>query len=370
MKVLRVINSMGIGGAERSLVNNVPVHKRNGYDMEVLLLDGTHTFFLEELDKSGVKVSWLGRGLNVYSPLLLFRLLPFLKRYDVIHVHLFPALYWVAFARILSRRKPLLVYTEHNTHNRRRGSVLLKWLDKLAYSQYARIIAISEPTKQLLDAHTGTPGKSVVIPNGVQIDTLRSSNSRLSEDWQARLQGRKVLLQIAGFRPEKDQDTSIRALAELPTDHVLVLVGDGERRSACEQLAVEHGVGDRVFFAGLQADVAPWIKAADIVLMSSHWEGFGRTAVEGMALGKPVVASNVEGLNAIVAGAGRLFETGNHAQLAEAIRALTQDPADYAATAEACRTRADLYDVRHMIEGYEKVYRSLFPGLQIGSVPP
>lgn len=362
MKVLRVINSMGIGGAERSLVNNVPVHVRNGYDMEVLLLDGTRTFFLDELQNSGVKVRWLGRSLNVYDPLLVFRLLSVFKRYDLIHVHLFPAFYWVAFARILSRARTRLVYTEHNTHNRRRDSALFKWLDRLAYSQYAKVIAISEPTKQLLDAHTGTPGKSVVIPNGVHIEKLMASTGRLPEDWQSRLQGRKVLLQIAGFRPEKDQDTSIRALTELPDDHVLVLVGDGERRSICEQLAVECGVGDRVFFAGLQADVAPWINAADIVVMSSHWEGFGRTAVEGMALGKPVVASNVEGLNAIVEGAGRLFETGNHAQLSATIRALTQDPADYATTAEACRARADLYDVRHMIEGYEKVYRSLFPG--------
>jgi len=348
-----------VGGAERSIVNNVPIHKANGLDMDVLLLDGKQTFFLDELQRSGVKVSWLGRGINLYNPLLVFKLLPIFRQYDLIHVHLFPALYWVAIARLLSRSRTKLVYTEHNTHNRRRDKPLFKWLDRLVYSQYATIIAISAPTKRELDKQTGTPAKSVVIPNGVQIAELRKSVAQLPEAWASRIRGKKVLVQVAGFRPEKDQDTTIRALVELPSDYVAIFVGDGERRLACERLAAELGVGQRVFFAGVQRDVAPFINNADLVVMSSHWEGFGRTAVEGMALGKPVVASNVSGLGEIVSGAGRLFDVGNQKQLAEAVVGLLENPDLYADAVEKCRARAEQYDVSYMIEGYERVYTNL-----------
>jgi glycosyltransferase involved in cell wall biosynthesis len=359
MKLLRVVNSLAVGGAERSIVNNVPIHIANGLDMDVLLLDGRQTFFLEELQKRNVKVAWLGRNISVYNPILVFKLLPIFKNYDVIHVHLFPAFYWVAFAKLLSLSKAKLICTEHNTHNRRRGSPVYRWLDRLVYSQYSVIIAISEATKLALDRQTGTPGKSVVIPNGVQIAELRGSSADLPECWESRVRGKKVLVQIAGFRPEKDQDTTIRALARLPADHVVIFVGDGERRLACEQLALELGVGNRVFFAGLQSEVAAFIKAADLVIMSSHWEGFGRTAVEGMALGKPVIASNVAGLNEIVRGAGCLFEVGDFKALSEAVVKLLETPSLYAEAAEKCRARAEQYDVKYMIEGYERVYASV-----------
>ena len=360
MKILRVINSLEIGGAERSIVNNVPIHIANGLDMDVLLLDGKQTFFLDQLQQQGVKVEFLGRNINLYNPLMVFKLLSIFKKYDLIHVHLFPALYWVAIAKMFSLSGTKLVYTEHNTHNRRRNSVVFKWLDRLVYSQYARIIAISDATKQQLDRHTGVPRKSVVVPNGVQIGELRKSSATLPQDWQKKFRGKKVMVQVAGFRPEKDQDTTIRALAQLPSDYVAVFVGDGERRLACEQLSAEMGVEHRAFFAGVQSEVAPFINSADVVVMSSHWEGFGRTAVEGMALGKPVVASNVSGLSEIVSGAGRLFEVGDFRALSENVLELLENPGVYADVAEKCRARADRYDVRFMIEGYERVYASIF----------
>ena len=362
MKVLSIINSLGIGGAERSIVNNVPAHKANGLDMDVLLLDGERTFFLDELQKRGVKVTWLGRGINLYNPLLVFKLFPILRQYDLIHVHLFPALYWVAFAKLLSSSSPKLIYTEHSTHNRRRDNLVFRWLDRLVYSQYSEIIAISEAAKLALDEQTGTPEKSVVIHNGVQIDELRESSAALPEEWMSRIKGKTVLVQIAGFRPEKDQDTTIRALTELPADYVVIFVGDGERRSFCEELAVELGVDSRVFFAGLQGDVAPFINCADLVVMSSHWEGFCLTALEGMALGKPVVASNVSGLSEIVSGAGRLFERGDYKGLSAMVLELMENPAVYEEASGKSRERAEAYDVRYMIEGYEHVYANVLKG--------
>jgi len=132
MRILRVINSLKTGGAERSIVSNVPVHMLNGYQMDVLLLNGEVTYFFNELQQKGVTIYSLGSGNNIYNPLLIFKLLKYVCRYDIIHVHLFPSIYWVAIAKILSFSRVKLVMTEHSTDNRRRHfAFFIKIIKKL-----------------------------------------------------------------------------------------------------------------------------------------------------------------------------------------------------------------------------------------------
>ena len=105
MKVLRVINSLEMGGAERSIVTNLPYHIKNGYTVDVLLLDGKYTIFHEELKKHDVNIISLGNNINIYNPIIAFKLIGFIKKYDIVHGHLFPVLYWLSLAKILSNSK-------------------------------------------------------------------------------------------------------------------------------------------------------------------------------------------------------------------------------------------------------------------------
>lgn len=359
MKILRIISSLEIGGAERSIAGNVPRHIKNGYEMDVLVLKGTETFFLKELEREDVVVKNLGRNNNIYNPLLIFRLISFLEKYDLIHVHLFPPLYWVAFAKMISRSKTKLIFTEHNTDNRRRKNWILKKIDHIVYRQYETIIAISDATHEALTNYLKYSANIVTIYNGVDLEKVREEGKIKLNNFSSRYRGKKILLQIASFDPRKDQDTLIRALSLLPDIYVAVFIGDGKRRIQCERLSSNLDIQDRVEFAGLQENVGAYINLSEIIIMSSHEEGFGRSAVEGMALGKPVIASNVPGLADVVHGAGLLFDAGDHAQLAKTILSLSEDREYYEKISRNCLERADMFDIGHMVKQYENVYDGL-----------
>lgn len=354
MKILRVINSLNIGGAERSVVGNVPLHIQNGIDMEVLLLTGKRTFFLEELEKKNIKIHVLGKNNNVYNPLLIFKISKYINNYDLIHVSLFPALYWVALAKIVTRSKTKLVFTEHSTHNKRMNSPFFRWVDRFIYKQYNHIVSITPEANFNLTKHLNGKYAIATIYNGVDISKIKNgTKKKLNNVVPA---DKKIILQIAGFRAAKDQDTVIKSLSLLPQEYHVVFAGDGQRMNICKDLAKSLNVFDRISFLGLQNNVENILSCADVVVMSSHWEGFGRAAVEGMAAAKPVIATNVSGLSDIVGGAGLLFEVGDYKKLAGIIRNLCKDEKFYNEIAVKCAERAEKYDIKTMVDGYELLY--------------
>jgi glycosyltransferase involved in cell wall biosynthesis len=357
MKILRVINTLNIGGAERSVATNVPYHIQNGFDIDVLLLNGKKTFFKENLQKNGVNVISLGDK-TVYNPLLIFKIAKIINKYDIVHVSLFPAFYWVAIAKIITFSNIKLVYTEHSTFNRRRNNIFFKLVDKILYKKYQSIIAISPEANTNLAKHLNFKHKIITINNGVDIKNLIVESSKNENNFD--FSEKKVILQIAGFRASKDQDTLIKALTILPEDYLAVFVGNGDRMEFCINLSKELNVYHKILFLGLQSNVGAIIKMADIVVMSSHWEGFGRAAIEGMALGKPVIATNVSGLAEVVGGAGILFEVGDYNELASIIKNLVNDLQLYNSIAQNCKERAMLYDSEKMIKQYEDVYLDLY----------
>ena len=116
---------------------------------------------------------------------------------------------------------------------------------------------------------------------------------------------------------------------------------------------------ERIFFLGVRTDVPSLLKTADISVVSSHWEGFGLVAVEGMAVGKPLIASDVAGLSNVVKGAGILFEKGNDKELAKIIQELLADDKYYKKVAEAGFERAKQYDINSMVEKQIQLYNEL-----------
>ena len=355
MKILHVINSLGTGGAEKLVADLAPLQRDAGNAVEVLLLKGGATPFRESLEKAGIRVHDFGAGTSVYSPLNIFRLIPFLRKYDVVHVHLFPAQYWVAFAKAISFAGTPLVTTEHSTHNRRRDIPVFRFFDKFVYGRYAKTAGISEKTSDALEQYLGGRGSVSTIPNGADLERFANAvpiprNEIFPEKCGC------MIVQTAGFRAAKDQDCLLRALSILPDDVHAVFVGDGVRRAKCERLAESLGVRARAHFLGARADVPALLKAADVVVMSSHWEGFGLAAVEGMAAGKPVVASDVPGLAEVVGGAGLLFPQGDEKALAGTIEKLLSDKDFYARVSAACLRRAADFDVRKTAAAYLRLY--------------
>ena len=193
--------------------------------------------------------------------------------------------------------------------------------------------------------------KFIVINNGVDLQWFNQCVHRKEYPY--------TLIMIARFVPAKDQATIIKAMPFLKNDVHLVLVGDGDRIEECKSLVTRLGVEERVHFVGKQSDVLKWIEIADIGVQSSCWEGFGLTAVEMMAGGLPVVASDVEGLREVVSGAGELFPSGDYKGLARIVNQMIGDKDYYELLRSRCISRSKNYDIGTMVNAYIDMYNRI-----------
>jgi glycosyltransferase involved in cell wall biosynthesis len=357
MKVLRAITSLSIGGAESRLVESIPIYLDQGIQMEVLLLQGTETYLLTKLQKMNIPIHILNNrnSKSVYNPINIFKTIPYLKKYDIIHVHLFPTLYWIALAKLFSFSKTKLIYTEHSTSNGRRKYNFLRPFEKYIYNLYDFIVSITPATDAAIKSHLSlNTQKFRIIYNGIDLSPYISSKIRIPNISQV------TIIQVSSFRNSKDQMTLIRSLVYVPINIRLVLIGDGENRSVCEASSEKLNLSDRISFWGIRRDVPQLLQnVADIVVLSSHWEGFGAAAIEGMAAGKPVIASDVPGLREVVAGAGLLFPAGDERILAERINDLLSNSDYYEKVARACLVRSKEYNINKMVNQYIELYKSI-----------
>lgn len=360
MKVLHVINSLYTGGAERLLVDSLPLYASNGIDVDLFLLTGADAPFLKELRRSFNGNIYISKANSLYSIKQLTEISNCVKKghYDIIHGHLFPVLYWLGILKKLGKINAKLVFTEHNTENRRINSVLFRQFDKPIYKSFNAITAITPQVKNVLTSKLGVSSNKIhVIYNGIDLSRFYYTEETLKNKHQ-NPSDQITLIQVSRFTEQKDQDTLIKALSKLDKRYKLLLVGDGSRIRQCEELVKRLALADRVEFLGVRMDVPDLILSSDIVIQSSHWEGFGLTAIEGMAAGKPVIASDVPGLSDIVRGYGLVFEPENDTQLAQQIVSL-QDGNLYEEVSNKCRERSVDFSISSMTNNIIALYESL-----------
>ncbi len=347
MKILHIISSLEIGGAQRLMADLLPLMKKE-HDVTLLVNKQVDSVFERSISAAGIKIISMKQP-NLYSLTNPFLFIKLIKGYDIVHVHLFPTLYWVALASLFV--KVNLVYTEHNTSNRRRGKWYLRPLERFIYNRYKKIISISDKTQEALLNWLGEQkgdNRFVIVNNGVNLSAFQ--NVKKEKIYP------HTLIMVARFAPAKDQKTIIRAVTLLENDVHVIFVGEGDSLEECKSLAKDLNVSERVHFVGNQTDVASWLAKADIGIQSSIWEGFGLTSVEMMAAGLPVIASDVDGLRQVVEGAGLLFPCGDEKKLAEHIGNLIANQDYYNTIRKQCIECSKQYDIKNMYDAYLNVY--------------
>jgi len=368
MKILHIISNLGSGGAEKLIEEMVPIiNEKENIRVDVLLLTDKNNVFDKKLKKYGIKLDVVPLR-QPRNPINVYYLIKYIVQggYDIVHAHLFPTIYWTSIAsKIMFEDKPKFVMTEHSTHNRRREKSYLRYFEKYIYSSYDKIISISQQAQKNLISwlrpNQNELNKFVVINNGVDVYKFQNAISyKKSELCREFTEDTKLVCMVGRFSEAKDQPTLIKAMRNLTKDTHLLLVGDGPLREESERLAKDIGVGNRVHFLGFRNDVERILKTVDIVVLSSNWEGFGLAAVEGMAAGKPVIASDIEGLREVVEGSGIAFEKGNSNKLAEILIKLIQNKEIYNNISKLCLQKAKLFDISKTAETYLQLYRSLY----------
>lgn len=357
-RVLYVINSLRVGGAEKLVADILPRLQEKGFKVDLLVLDNEETTLEVYLRGEGVTVL-KSYNSSVYNPFHIVRIFSLLNKYGLIHVHLFPALYWTRIAKFVSKARSILVYTEHSTSNKRRDRRIFKVIDNLIYNGYRRIVTISDDVDSRLKAHLDLPdSRFILIHNGIDLERIDRASP--SKDILLRKEvHEKFILQVSSFRWPKDHKTLIKALPLLPKSIKLLLVGDGPLMKECKEFALKLDVYNRVEFLGVRTDVPELLKVADIVVLSSNYEGLSLASIEGMASGRPFIASDVPGLADIVRGAGLLFPKGNYNELVKHIKELLSDSNYYKRITSKCLARSKKYSIETTVDSHAILYKEL-----------
>lgn len=357
MKIIHVINDLSGGGAEKLVYEFASFQHKEGHDVVVILLmPSCNNIYDRYLVNSGVKVIYLNA--KKYSLKTILKLRRSLKTImpDIIHSHLFPSLYYVVLATLGLNIK--LVTTEHSTSNFRLRNKVFKLFEKFIYSYYDTVVAISNGVKDVyLTYLPGFRQKIIKIENGIDLKLFKNYN--LNKAYLGIQENKFIITMVARFSSAKDQNTLVRSLVLLPESICLVLVGIGVKLDSCKKLAEELQLSHRIKFLGFRTDVPEILSISDVVVLSSFWEGFGLSAVEGMASGKPVIATDIEGLKDIVKDFGCLFEVGDYLALSKYILKLFRDVDYYNLVSTRCKLRARDFDISLTNSSYISLYKRI-----------
>lgn len=245
--------------------------------------------------------------------------------YSIIHLHSSKAGFLGRLASRIVRPHAITIYHPHMLAHRLGRRYIL--LEKFAALFTDYIIAESQSEEKIIKECNLIPHEKIVtIPAGVNIDALAPYSNVSS----FMIRNPIVIGTIGRLTYPKDPFTFIRAakiLIEQSMDAKFYWVGEGDLYTPAQQLIDQLGLHEIVSLLGWQNDSTAWIRTYDIFVHSSYYEAFGLAVAEAMALGKPVVASDISGVRDIVDNGitGYLYQPGNAEALASYIMMYAQD---------------------------------------------
>jgi glycosyltransferase involved in cell wall biosynthesis len=363
-RLLLVIDTLFWAGAETQLRHLAIGLQRLGFAVTLLAIADA-TSYVADLEAAGVQLQVLG----VRNRRGKLRALPEMTRLarqaDLVHCTGWDASLWGRLAAIAARR-PAIV-TEHTAgrgfqvsrHGAPRERMIALHNRLLDRSTYASVV-VAKTQIGLLESE-GVRHESIVhIPNAVPLEELR----RVAETGPGRAElgipeGAKLLVHAARFTPPKGQSVTLRAVARLRErlgDVRVLFAGSGPEEERVKREATELGAGWATFL-GSRDDVPALMRAADLTVLPSSAEALPMSLLEAMALGTPVVATDVGDVGWLLeeVGGGLCVPAGDEDAFAGACGRLLDDPGLHARLAEAGRAGVAEFDVPRMAERYAEV---------------
>lgn len=368
--ILYPVNKLVIGGAEQQLLELVrgldketfrpivaPLYPGGGLEAEFRAVPGIEIIDLNR------------RGKFDPSPLWKITRLLRRRRIDIVQPFLSPATFF-GLLPALTRESTTTIVTERCGVRQSRGvgyktyRTIEDWFSHLADAIVPNSIAGEE---MLIDR--GLPRSRIrVIYNGINLERLTVNDEAVVGHRAQMSSGRHAFVagMLASLTPAKGHATAIRAIAELRDRHPqvrLAIVGDGPLRSQLEALVTELGLSEKVTFFGYRRDVADLLATFDVLISASRDnEGCSNSILEAMALGVPVIATNVGGNRELVqpGETGRLVGPDDPTSLANAISRTIDEREQTQTLADHARERINSqFSLERMIRDYEDLYRQL-----------
>lgn len=335
-RVLHIPCDLAGGGAER-LVLDLCRRSSPAFQHAVAPLHRTGRLRASFQD-AGIPIHDLGRWRGGPGLLAVGRIARLSRQFDIVHTHLWAGDLWGRLGAGLAGHRAVLS-TEHNTRPedswRQALGVALSPLSR-------RVVAVSEAAREVLLSAGVAPARVAVIDNGVDLARFRPA---------PRPHGQiRTVLAIGRLVPQKGFDLLVQAMAGLP-ELDLLIVGEGPQAPLLR--------APRVELRGWVPDVPALLAQAELVVVPSRWEGFGLVAVEAMAAGVPVIASDVPGLREVLGEAAVRVPAGDARALQEAIGAVAADPERRRRMQEEGLRQAARFGIEASVAAYERLYVEL-----------
>lgn len=291
--IIQILTEPNGGGAEligRELGKNL---RKLGYESFIIFFSNPKNVYLDNWEIVLGKHN--PRDLR-NSILLNKEIKKFKKKYSniILHSHLTWPFLYVSLIKYSNNIKK--IYTEHNTHNKRRNFQILRIFEKFLYSRYDFIACISEGTKCSLEKWLKKDfpiHKSKVIYNGSRefiYSNRRNKNPK-----------KLNIVSIGSLTYQKGFDIAIKAINICKNDiNKYSIYGEGPEKNKLEKMIKKFKLENIVKIKGFKSNISELNLDADLGLMPSRWEGFGLAATELLSAGIPLIASNVSGVNEIL----------------------------------------------------------------------
>jgi glycosyltransferase involved in cell wall biosynthesis len=378
-RILLVTNLISWAGAETQLNYLATGLGKAGHSVKLLAIEGV-LIDLQGLKDAGVEVVSLNASTRADKLVAALKIVHHARRADVVHCTGWDASLWGRIAAFLARRPMLITehtpgrnlqVTEGNASRARAIALHNRILDRITYAT----IAVAAWQIALLE-NEGVRRESIVrIPNAVPVRDLRrraeSGPTRASLDIP---EGAPIVVHLARFVPQKGQLTTLRAVARLRDrigDIRVLFVGDGPERAIVEREAKGLGA-DWAVFLGRRDDVPGILRLADLSVLPSRGEGLPMSLIEAMALGTPVVATDVGDVRWLLEStdAGVCVAAGDERAFGEACARVLEDSELRERMAAAGRRAAPDFDAVKMVRRYEQVLEAAIESAPLPLAPP
>jgi len=363
--VAHVITRLDVGGAQATAVRTCALLDRDRYRPVILAGPdaGSGGSMADDARAAGVEVVTVDGLVSTIRPHIDVRAVPAVRRAvegtgaELVHTHSSKA---GVLGRLAARQagRPA-VHTVHgwSFHGEQHPAVRTTYrtIERALAPKTAALIVVTPVDERIgREAGIGRPEQYHLIRSGIAIPAPRTAAQRASA--RAALgwgDGDEGLVAVGRLAPQKDPQTMVEAFAAVVAARPqarLAVIGDGPDRAEVEAAIDRLGLGASIALLGVRTDVLDVLAGADAYLLSSRWEGLPRTVLEAVALGIPVVATDVGGVREVVdpGTSGWLVPAGDPAALGTAAAEALASPVVAAARAEAARAGIDRFDEQRM----------------------
>ena len=367
--ILYVIDNMEFGGGERGFLQIIEGLYQGNYSVKVACnLGGEFEARLRVMDIQLERVNMKSK-FNLFTILKLIRILKE-RRFHIIHTQGARADFFGRVAGRLARTPHILCTIQMPVEGFDVGRLrkkIYRFIDSLTECYVETFIVVSDFLKKTLIERRGIPAQRVVkIYNGIELRQYHpdAEYGKLRKEWGIP-QDVPLIGAIGRMVWQKGFEYLIQAIPDTVRDvpeASFLLVGDGLLRERLEALSKELGVRDNVIFAGFRNDIKEILSAVDLLVAPSLLEGFPMITLEAMAMAKPIIATNIDGITEQITDGvnGILVPPKDPSALAEAVIRVLNDKELARSMGLAAREKVEQeFSVEKMVEETEKVYLSL-----------